>query len=207
MVVNHRMYSVYGNALMADAISRIKAELIQNAFIDKTYPVLTSWGVKDEDVLVHSLGCSVWNTLGHQLGYMAVVEAPAPSGAGNDIRSDSVWFSYANQQPEVVIEFERYEGSRTDKIKLVSKLMNLLEAYHRWDKKPSVLVLSFWSKEVVSAPEIRELNQIVKYGANNSKGVFIPGVADAKLLLNRFFFEQRKNNFLYLQTVNFMGAS
>lgn len=70
---------------MADTVSKIKAELNQNAFIDKTFPMLTGWGVKDEDVLVHSLGCSVWNTLGHQLGFMAVVEAPAPPGAGNDI--------------------------------------------------------------------------------------------------------------------------
>ncbi|MCV3262756.1 hypothetical protein OGZ01_06220 [Vibrio harveyi] len=43
--------------------------------------------------------------------YGTVVEAPAPPGAGNDIRSDSVWFSYATQSPEVVIEFERYDGS------------------------------------------------------------------------------------------------
>lgn len=206
MVVNLRMFSVCGNALMADAISRIKAEISQKAFIENTFPALTTWGVKDEDVLIHSLGCSVWNTLGHQLGYMAVVEAPAPSGAGNDIRSDSVWFSYTSQQPEVVIEFERYEGSKADKTKLVLKLMNLLEAYHRWDKKPSLLVLSFWSKEVVSAPDIRELNQIVKYGANNSNGVFIPGVDDAELLMNRFFFEDKANQLLHLQSVSFLGA-
>lgn len=206
MVVSLRMYSVCGNALMADATSRIKTELSQNAFIDKTYPALTRWGVKDEDVLIHSLGCSVWNTLGHQLGYMAVVEAPAPPGAGNDIRSDSVWFSYASQHPEVVIEFERYDGSKPDKSKLVLKLMNLLEAYHRWERKPSLLVLSFWSKEIVSAPDIRELDQIVKYGANNSKGVFIPGVEDAQLLINRFFFENKANQQLHLQSVSFLEA-
>ncbi len=58
---------------MADTVSKIKAELNQNAFIDKTFPMLTGWGVKDEDVLVHSLGCSVWNTLGHQLGFMVLL--------------------------------------------------------------------------------------------------------------------------------------
>jgi hypothetical protein len=203
MVVNHQMFSVCGSALMADTISRIKEELTQNSFIDKIYPALTSWGVKDEDVLIHSLGCSVWNTLGHQLGYMAIVEAPAPSGAGNDIRSDSVWFSHTTQHPEVVIEFERYDGSKPDKSKLVLKLMNLLEAYHRWERKPFVLVLSFWSKEVVSAPDIRELSKIVKYGAYNSKGVFIPGVEDAQLLINRFFFEDNASQQLYLQSVSF----
>lgn len=201
------MYSVCGNALMVDVISKIKTELIQHAFIDKAYPALTAWGVKDEDVLIHSLGCSVWNTLGHQLGYMAVVEAPAPPGAGNDIRSDSVWFSYTTQCPEVVIEFERYDGSKPSKSKLVSKLMNLLEAYHRWNRTPSLLVLSFWSKDVVSAPDIHELAQIVKYGANNSKGVFIPGVEDARLLINRFFFEGKVNQLLHLQSVNFLEAS
>ncbi len=191
---------------MADTVSKIKAELNQNAFIDKTFPMLTGWGVKDEDVLVHSLGCSVWNTLGHQLGFMAVVEAPAPSGAGNDIRSDSVWFSYATQSPEVVIEFERYDGSTPDKTKLMAKLMNLLEAYHRWDRKPSLLVLSFWSKEVVSAPDIRELNHLAKYGATNSKGVFIPGIEDTQLLINRFFFEDTVSQKLFLQSVSFWEA-
>ncbi len=191
---------------MADTVSKIKAELNQNAFIDKTFPMLTGWGVKDEDVLVHSLGCSVWNTLGHQLGFMAVVETPAPPGAGNDIRSDSVWFSYATQSPEVVIEFERYDGSTPDKTKLMAKLMNLLEAYHRWDRKPSLLVLSFWSKEVVSAPDIRELNHLAKYGATNSKGVFIPGIEDALLLINRFFFEDTVSQKLFLQSVSFWEA-
>ncbi|EGQ8037372.1 hypothetical protein G5Y08_003654 [Vibrio parahaemolyticus] len=191
---------------MVDTVSKIKAELNHNAFIDKTFPMLTGWGVKDEDVLVHSLGCSVWNTLGHQLGFMAVVEAPAPPGAGNDIRSDSVWFSYATQLPEVVIEFERYDGSKPDKTKLTSKLMNLLEAYHRWDRKPSLLILSFWSKEVVSAPDIRELNQLAKYGAANSKGVFIPGIEDAQLLINRFFFEDTVSQKLFLQSVSFLEA-
>lgn len=191
---------------MADTVSRIKIELGQNTFINKTFPMLTDWGVKDEDVLVHSLGCSVWNTLGHQLGFMAVVEAPAPSGAGNDIRSDSVWFSYATQNPEVVVEFERYDGSKPDKVKLTSKLMNLLEAYHRWDKKPSLLVLSFWSKEVVSAPDVRELNQLAKYGATNSKGVFIPGIDDGQLMINRFFFEDTISQKLYLQSVSFLEA-
>ena len=191
---------------MADTVSRIKIELGQNTFINKTFPILTDWGVKDEDVLVHSLGCSVWNTLGHQLGFMAVVEAPAPSGAGNDIRSDSVWFSYATQNPEVVVEFERYDGSKPDKAKLTSKLMNLLEAYHRWDRKPLLLVLSFWSKEVVSAPDVRELNQLAKYGATNSKGVFIPGIEDTQLMINRFFFEDTVSQKLYLQSVSFLEA-
>lgn len=191
---------------MADTVSRIKTELSQNAFIDKTFPMLTGWGVKDEDVMVHSLGCSVWNTLGHQLGFMAIVEAPVPSGAGNDIRSDSVWFSYATQTPEVVVEFERYDGSKSDKTKLTSKLMNLLEAYHRWNKKPSLLVLSFWSKNVVSAPDIRDLNQLAKYGATNSKGVFIPGIEGAHLLINRFFFEDTVCQKLFLQSVSFWEA-
>ncbi|ENF8748681.1 hypothetical protein ABRI18_002281 [Vibrio fluvialis] len=191
---------------MADTVTRIKQELSQNSFIDKTFPMLTGWGVKDEDVLIHSLGCSVWNTLGHQLGFMAVVEAPAPSGAGNDIRSDSVWFSYATRTPEVVVEFERYDGSKSDKAKLTSKLMNLLEAYHRWNKKPSLLVLSFWSKDVVSAPDIRELNQLANYGAKNSKGVFIPGIDGAQLLINRFFFEDTVSQKLFLQSVSFWEA-
>jgi hypothetical protein len=198
---------VFGKVLVVDIVSDIKCELQTLAFIEQYYPALTAWGVKDEDVLIHSFGCSVWNTLGHKLGYMAVVEAPAPSGAGNDIRSDSVWFSVKDQQPKVVIEFERYEGSNADKIKLESKLMNLLEAYHRWEKKPSLLVLSFWSKRIVSAPNLNELSQIIKKGTTNSKGVYLSGIEDADLLINRFFFDEKADKKLYLQSVRFSEAS
>ena len=76
---------------MSNLSSDIQNKL-EGGFIDHAFPVLKANGVKDEDVLVHSMGCSVWNTLGHELGYMAVVEGPAPVASGNDIRSDSIWF-------------------------------------------------------------------------------------------------------------------
>lgn len=188
---------------MADLASKVLSTLDSLTFIDNYYPALTQWGVKDEDVFIHSLGCSVWNTLGHTLGYMAVVEAPAPMAAGNDIRSDSVWFDYHTQQPCAVVEFERYQGSKADKQKLEGKLLNLLEAYHRWNEQPSVLVLSFWSTDVVSAPDFDSLKRIFKQGATNSKGVFIPGAQYASLVIHRCLFATHPDNKLYLEASRF----
>ena len=77
---------------MNDEIARIRETLDGSDFLQRSFPVLFHPGVKDEDVLIHSIGCSLWITVGHELGFSAVVEAPAPAAAGCDIRSDSVWF-------------------------------------------------------------------------------------------------------------------
>ncbi|MCG7584802.1 hypothetical protein [Photobacterium sp. OFAV2-7] len=190
---------------MSKLFELICQQFNESDFISRTYPALTEWGVKDEDVILHSLGCSVWNTLGHELGLMAVVEAPAPVGAGNDIRSDSVWFDRQSRQPEVLVEFERYDGTVRDKQKIEHKLSNLMEAYHRWECKPTVLILSIWSQGVVSAPDITGLYQRFSRGTTNSKGMFIPGIADAELMVNRFFFNRMPDGNLRLQSLSFSG--
>ncbi|MCK5664973.1 MAG: hypothetical protein KAI17_15885, partial [Thiotrichaceae bacterium] len=113
---------------MSSLVNDIQDKLNKSSFIDDSFPVITKQGVMDEDVLLHSIGCSLWNTLGHELGYSAIVECPTPSAAGSDIRSDSVWFDRNTQDPKVLIEFERYDGSVYGKQKLDDKLSNLMEA-------------------------------------------------------------------------------
>ena len=134
---------------------------------------------------------------------MAAVEGPAPVAIGNDIRSDSVWFEKTTQQPEVFVEFERYDGSFVGKTKLDEKLGNLMEAAVRWEGKPKLLVLSAWSKGVVSAPDVEAMKQKLRLGLNNSKGVQIQGVKGCALLFSRFIFDLEVDGLLRLKRMMF----
>ncbi|WP_409338938.1 ATP-binding protein [Pseudomonas aeruginosa] len=122
--------------LVTDLPARICSAMSTLEFVDRSYPMLSSWGVRDEDVLVHSLGCSAWNELGSELGFMAVAECPVPMTHGADIRADSTWFSRTQRTPDVLIEFERFDGTDRGQKKLDEKLCNLLEASMRWGDAP-----------------------------------------------------------------------
>lgn len=62
---------------MFGALSVAKVPMPEVARVNETFPLLASGKLLDEDVLVHSTGCSVWNTFGHEQSFMAVVECPA----------------------------------------------------------------------------------------------------------------------------------
>jgi len=188
---------------MSNISKRIQHSLESTDFIEQAFPCLTSWGVQDEDVFMHSIGCSVWNTLGHELGYMAVVEAPAPVAVGSDIRSDSAWFEKKTNKPLVLIEFERYDGTSYGKSKLSEKLDNLIEAASRWENMPELIVLSAWSKDLVSAPDISELFNKFKNGIKNKKGININSFSNCSFLFNRFICEPDVEGLLRLEKLMF----
>lgn len=174
------------------------ASLIRNSmsidnFVSGAFPMLSDWGLEDQDVMVHSLGVSVWNTLGHELGFMAVAECPAPFSvvAGDDIRSDSVWFDKNTKQPVVVIEFERYDGTDKGRQKMGEKAENLLEANQRWGGLPQVLILASWTKGMVSVPDHKTLISRIHKGFKNRKGTMVNGNPAAKFLFSRFCFQQQ----------------
>lgn len=158
-------------------------------FVDRSYPMLSSWGVRDEDILVHSLGCSAWNELGSELGFMAVAECPVPMTHGADIRADSTWFSRTQCTPDVLIEFERFDGTDRGQKKLDEKLCNLLEASMRWGDAPSVLILSAWNKGVVSAPNKEMFVQRCRQGFKSSVGAQVLPLRNIAVLFSRFIFE------------------
>ena len=187
---------------MNDLVQQIQDKLNGN-FIEKAFPILLHQGVKDEHVSVHSIGCSLWNTLGHEFDYMAIVEGPAPSAAGNDIRSDSVWFEKKSVVPKVLIEFERFDGSYKGKRKLVEKLINLVDAAARWQSSTELLVLSFWSQDLVSLPDINELEQIFQNGTLNSKGAFIQVPPNCQLLINQMMFIKGYDGLLLLKNMTY----
>lgn len=181
---------------MADLVSRIQTEMMTTAFIAEHYPKLTRGDLQDEDVLIHSLGCSVWNTLGHELGYMAVVECPAPGTHGADIRSDSAWFMDEGLSPLVLVEFERYDGSNRGQQKLNEKLCNLIEAALRWSVTPEILVLSAWSRGIVAAPDTDLLKKRCRQGFISTTGTQAATPASTQVLFNRFMFEESINGLI-----------
>lgn len=186
---------------MSDLAGRICTEMSSLEFVDRSYPMLSSWGVRDEDVLIHSLGCSAWNQLGFELGYMAVTECPAPMTHGADIRSDSTWFSRTKRTPDTLIEFERFDGTDRGQKKLDEKLCNLLEASMRWGSAPSVLILSVWSKGVVSAPNKEVFLQRCRQGFKSSVGAQVPAIRNTAVLFSRFIFEIERGGTLLLKQI------
>ena len=185
-------------------------ELIQNkmsvgVFVENAFPALTTWGVEDQDVMIHSLGVSCWNSLGHELGFMAVAECPIPfSGiAADDIRSDSVWFDKVKKQPVVIVEFERYDGTEHGRQKLMEKTENLLEASNRWGGIPQVLILAAWSSGMVTTPDHHLFTRKIREGFKNRKGAMIKGNPEAKFLFSRFFFQAKQGQILLLDRLVF----
>lgn len=168
-------------------------------FVTHRYPMLTHWGVRDEDVLVHSLGCSAWNALGQDLGFMAVAECPAPTTHGADIRPDSTWFCRLQRTPIALIEFERFDGTARGEQKLLDKLCNLLEAALRWKNSPSLLILSAWNEGVVSAPDTARLLEPCRNGFKTSIGAQIGPLKNTSVLFSRFFFELESSGCLLLR--------
>ena len=191
---------------MNELRGKIESALNQ-AYLDSAFPVLTRHGVIDSDVYMHSVGCSVWNTLGHELGYMAVVETPAPYGSGDNIRSDSAWFDKQGNSPRVLVEFERYGGTDACKTKLISKLCNLMEASVRWERHPGLLVLSAWSAGLVSAPDYSEIESIYRSGFVNRKGVRVQRPPYGSLLLHRIVLQLGVDGLLRLKHMNFRWLS
>ena len=188
---------------MSELKEQIQNRLTHSDFLQHTVPALTEWGVMDEDVMVHSIGVSAWNTLGHELGFQAIAECPAPAGIGDDIRSDSSWFDKGTQKPVAFIEFERYDGSRADKDKLNNKLANLMEAAYRWSTPSPLMILIAWNKDIVTAPDTESLNHTVINGLKNKRGQSIPGRHPRDFLFGRFMMSSQKDSTLVLQRIWF----
>ena len=199
MAANPLKCCAFGASLVSNLSDQIVAMMSSLDFVDNNYPMLTSWGLRDEDVLVHSLGCSAWNALGQTLGFMALTECPAPSTHGADIRSDSTWFDREQRKPKVLIEFERFDGSAKGQQKLDEKIRNLLEASMRWNNTPSILILSAWSKGVVSAPDTEKLLTHCRAGFRSSAGVHVLPLQNMTVLFSRFIFDVGKNGYLLLK--------
>lgn len=172
---------------MSGAVLMVDTSVPSLEWVQQYFPITTNGLLDDRDVLVHSIGCSIWNTFGHEKGYMAIVECPAPNTHAADIRSDSGWFKIHQDHPSYLIEFERYQGVQ-DQQKIESKLKNLMEACSRWEFSADVLILSIWSKGIVASPDLTALKNIFYRGFLSAKGLRIQLPSTITVILNRFYF-------------------
>jgi hypothetical protein len=199
MVVNHLKCLMFGAVLVSSTLQKnIMQTIADVSFVSSAFPMLSDWGVKDEDTLIHSLGCSYWMQLGHHLGFSGVVEVPAPltyaKSAKQDVRADAVWFNKQTQKPAVVVEFERYAGTRADQVKLTDKVKNLLLAHRRWQLAPELLILSYWNTGLKALPDHQALYRIFAEGFALSNGERVEGANPKQLLLINFMFECDAHN-------------
>jgi len=68
---------MFGAALVNNPLHELVLNAIDDkAFVTNAFPMLCDWGVKDEDTLIHSLGCSYWMQLGHHLGFSVWLKYP-----------------------------------------------------------------------------------------------------------------------------------
>jgi len=188
---------------MSDISNRILKILIDGHYCRETFPILSEWGVMDEDVLMHSIGVSVWTQLGYHLGFMSVCEIPSPGvkGGQDEIRSDSVWFDKETRKPSAIIEFERFNGSEAHKQKLNSKVQNLLHVKNRWGVDRACLVLAYWSVGLTSLPDHHKLKQTVRNGFIALNGQRISGCMVSELLFFHFVFQADRSGQLRLDEI------
>jgi len=185
---------MFGVALVNSELHEQLVQAIEDkAFVSNAFPMMSDWGVKDEDTLIHSLGCSYWMQLGHHLDFSGVVEVPAPLTyavkANQGVRSDAVWFDKNTQKPKLVVEFERYSGTKSDQEKLVGKVKNLLLSHRRWNLEPELLVLAYWTPGLKAMPDHKLLKNIFLQGFQLSNGDRVEGANPKQLVLMNFVFQ------------------
>ncbi|MGK0269434.1 MAG: hypothetical protein ACI88H_000065 [Cocleimonas sp.] len=188
---------MFGVLLVNNSLKEKVLTTIENkAFVEHSFPMMSDWGVKDDDTLIHSLGCSYWMELGHHLGYCGVVEVPAPLTyavrSNHDVRSDAVWFDKKTQKPNLVVEFERYSGTNSDQIKLTDKVKNLLLAHRRWKLAPDFVVLAYWTNGLKTLPDHQGLKTLFEQGFKLANGELVEGSNSKQLLLLNFVFQSDK---------------
>lgn len=185
---------MFGVLLVNNSLKDKVLTAIENKdFVEYSFPMMSDWGVKDEDTLIHSLGCSYWMALGHHLGYCGVVEVPAPLTyairSNHDVRSDAVWFDKNTQKPNLVVEFERYSGTNSDQIKLTDKVKNLLLAHRRWKLEPDFVVLAYWTNGLKTLPDHQGIKTLFEKGFKLANGEILEGCNSKQLLLLNFVFQ------------------
>jgi hypothetical protein len=126
----------------ADIAQALDEEFRTLTFLRDTFPMLPNWGVRDEGVLIHSLGCNYLAALGRNLGFWAINECPFRVSKSKIIRPDAVWWHRPDRQVAFLAEFERYEDGHDSKLE--AKAKNLVETYAAIHPRPLVVLLLTW---------------------------------------------------------------
>ncbi|MBK8988205.1 MAG: hypothetical protein IPM39_19420 [Chloroflexi bacterium] len=145
------------NMSLMDALQE---EWRTRAIMQQQFPMLTTSGISDSDVTIHSHFLSYLAALSQPLGYSGVVECPLISLGDKtwaqlgDVRPDMVWFDKGRNLPVAAFEFERFETQREAKLR--EKVENLVIAYWQSQQRLTAAVLIYWARSGVSSKMIRE---------------------------------------------------
>jgi hypothetical protein len=202
---------MHGGVSVAERLKAVlKEKLSDFSLIEELVPSLTNWGVEDSDVLIHSLGVTYLTLLGHTLSFSSAAEIPTPrhrayAHIGEGVRSDTVWFDRTTRSPVLIAEFERYSGQEHIP-KLEEKVRNLLLAQHRWQDQDRLLVLAYWTINLVSLPEHNQLALLLKDGFETRAQERVAGTHCGQLLFFHFLFRYTSNQQLVLSEVIQRGS-
>jgi len=167
-----------------DIAKALEEEFRTLAFLRDTFPMLTDWAVRDESVLIHSLGCNYLAALGRHLGFWAINECPIKVDQNKTIRPDAVWWHRPDRQILFLAEFERYEvGQNT---KLEAKAKNLVETYAAIAPKPVVALLLTWILAGTDLKGARTASTVAYQGFQRSAGSWISGMNGEHRFLHYF---------------------
>jgi hypothetical protein len=164
-------------AQIRNALSR---EFTTLEFARAEFPMLTTWGVRDESVSVHSLGFNYLAALGRHLGFWAATEYPIRVG-NSFVRPDFVWWSKEDQQVKLIGEFERFEAGQQPK--LIEKAKNLMLSYQALDRGPKALVLIPWTLAGTDLAGNTAARSVAYEGFRSADGSLIPGVGTEAVFL------------------------
>ena len=160
-------------------------------FARAEFPMLTTWGVRDESVNVHSLGFNYLAALGRHLGFWAATEYPIRVG-NTFVRPDFVWWSKEDQQVRLIGEFERFGAGQQPK--LVDKAKNLMLSYEALDRSPEAMVLVPWTLAGTELAGNSAARSVAYDGFRTSGGKQIPGIGtEASFLLAHAIFGNSNN--------------
>ena len=181
-------------AQIRGALSREFATL---EFARAEFPMLTTWGLRDESVSVHSLGFNYLAALGRHLGYWAATEYPIRVG-NSFVRPDFVWWSKQDQQVKLIGEFERFEAGQ--QAKLVDKAKNLMLSYEALERRPEAMVLVPWTLAGTDLAGNSAARSVAHDGFRASDGKMIYGIGtEAAFLLAHAIFGRSSDNVRLLE--------
>lgn len=166
-------------------------------FARDEFPMLTTWGVKDESICVHSLGCNYLSALGRQLGFWAINEYPVRVSS-RYIRPDIVWWTRPDGSPLLLGEFERFEPGQTSK--LVDKARNLMQTYEALERKPEALLLMAWTIAGTDISANSVVRSVAFDGFRTPEGQLIEGLGtEATFVLAHAIFGQSNGQLRLLE--------
>lgn len=181
----------------ANIRSALSREFATLEFARAEFPMLTTWGIRDESVSVHSLGFNYLAALGRHLGFWAATEYPIRVG-NTFVRPDFVWWSKEDQKVKLIGEFERFEAGQQSK--LVDKAKNLMLSYQALGHSPDAMVLVPWTLAGTDLAGNSAARSVGYEGFRTDDGRMIHGVGtEASFILAHAIFGRAGDNVRLLE--------